>query len=122
MTGQDAVVSALRTALVHIRNPRRPADGTLSALTGLGTPQAVTAFVRAEIDALAGSPSPLDQEAAQILRLYYLSRSVGHDVTAHHVHLSRATYFRRLDYGIRRLAQAVEDLAETGHDLAVIEN
>ncbi|MEY9855673.1 hypothetical protein ABH935_001277 [Catenulispora sp. GAS73] len=107
---EDALVGAVRRVLTHLRNPRRPSDRLLETWPGLGSLQAVNAFVRTEIDAMAGSASPVDQEAAEILRLYYLGRSTGHDVTAHRVHLSRATYFRRLDYGIRCLAEAVRAL------------
>jgi hypothetical protein len=107
----DAWVRAVRGALSHLRDLRGLGDSLLLAVPGLGSPPAIAAFVRAEIETLAASASPVDQQAGQILRLYYLGRSSGHDVTAHRVHLSRATYFRRLDYGIRRLAEAVRTLA-----------
>ena len=107
----DPLVHAVRAALARLRDPRRLTDGALLGVPGLGSPPAVAAFVRAEIAALTASPSPIDREAGQILRLYYLGRSSGHDVTAHRLHLSRATYFRRLDYGIRHLAEAARTLA-----------
>jgi hypothetical protein len=107
---EEELVHAVRRALSHLRDPRRPAGGPLLTVPGLGSVQAITAFVRTQVETLARSASPMDQEAAQILGLYYLCRTGGHDVTAHRVHLSRATYFRRLDHGIRHLAEAIRTL------------
>lgn len=94
------LVALTRDALAGLRSPRRATpDG--------GPPPAV---LRATIDALAESGDPIDAEAGRVLGLYYAHRAGGHDVVAHRMHMTRSTYFRRLEYGIRRVAEA---LAET---------
>lgn len=42
-----------------------------------------------------------------MLHTYYVRRAGGHDVVAHRLHLSRATYFRRLEHGLRRVAELI---------------
>nr|BFE56171.1 hypothetical protein GCM10020063_006970 [Dactylosporangium thailandense] len=39
-----------------------------------------------------------------MLHEYYLRGTGGHDLVAHRLHLSRATYFRRLRQGLERIA------------------
>ncbi|MFD0637232.1 hypothetical protein ACFQ9X_42350 [Catenulispora yoronensis] len=43
---------------------------------------------------------------------YFVLRNSGHDALIHQAHLSRATYFRRLDHGVRRVAEAARRLGE----------
>lgn len=74
------------------------------------------AFLRREIESLAVAESAVDAEAGQILSQYYLRRRGGHDLLAQRLRLSRATYFRRLEHGCRRLADAIRLLlAEAGN-------
>ncbi|MFC7380611.1 hypothetical protein [Sphaerisporangium rhizosphaerae] len=103
----DALAEAVRAALARLGDPRRPAEGPLAAMPGLGSPEAIAAFVRRQVEALANSGSPVDQEAGRVLSLYYLRGGIAHEAAAHRLHLSRATYFRRLDHGVRRLTEAL---------------
>ncbi|GGK62939.1 hypothetical protein Sme01_05050 [Sphaerisporangium melleum] len=105
--GGEVSPGMVRDALSHLTDPRELSAGPLSAIPGLRSPSALVAFLRREIEALASSRSPVDVEAAQILTLYYLRRAGGHDLIAHRLHLSRATYFRRLEHGLRRLTEIV---------------
>jgi hypothetical protein len=59
----------------------------------------------AAVVALAASSSPVDREAAAVLSGYYVRGAGGHDLVAHTLHLSRATYFRRLRQGLARIAE-----------------
>ncbi|MET8154821.1 hypothetical protein ABZT47_00525 [Sphaerisporangium sp. NPDC005289] len=103
----DALAEAVRAALARLGDPRRPAEGPPAAMPGLGSPEAIAAFVRRQVEALANSGSPVDQEAGRVLSLYYLRGGIAHEAAAHRLHLSRATYFRRLDHGVRRLTEAL---------------
>ncbi|MET8140953.1 hypothetical protein ABZU32_11650 [Sphaerisporangium sp. NPDC005288] len=103
----DALAEAVRAALARLGDPRRPAEGPPAAMPALGSPEAIAAFVRRQVEALANSGSPVDQEAGRVLSLYYLRGGIAHEAAAHRLHLSRATYFRRLDHGVRRLTEAL---------------
>ncbi len=96
--GPGRAAELVRTALRDLRRRGR------AAASG---PQAPAVLLRGAVEALASSASAVDAEAGEILRLYYLSRAGGHDLLAHRLHLSRATYFRRLEYGIGKVAEAV---------------
>jgi len=67
------------------------------------SPGALRAWLVAAIDDLAGSPVPVDAEAGLVLRRYYLRKSSTHQGVAQQLHLSRATYFRRLRHGLELL-------------------
>ncbi|MGW4638458.1 hypothetical protein ACWEN6_08015 [Sphaerisporangium sp. NPDC004334] len=103
----DALAEAVRAALARLGDPRRPAASPPAAMPGLGSPEAIAAFVRRQVEALANSGSPVDREAGRVLSLYYLRGGIAHEAAAHRLHLSRATYFRRLDHGVRRLTEAL---------------
>jgi hypothetical protein len=82
------------------------------ALAGLGSsrsapPVAPPTRLRAAIEALLAAADPVDAQAGQVLHAYYVRRAGGHDSVAHRLHLSRATYFRRLEHGLRRIAELI---------------
>ncbi|WP_169984306.1 hypothetical protein [Microbispora sp. H10836] len=99
--GPDRTAELVRTALRELRTRNR------TAASGPRPAPALADLLRQAVEALASSASAVDAEAGQILRLYYLTRAGGHDLLAHRLHLSRATYFRRLEYGIGKVAEAV---------------
>jgi hypothetical protein len=103
-------VSDIRAALRDIRDTGRLAANPLLAGTTLGSAPELAAFLREEIAALAASGSAVDADAGRALTAYYLLRTAGHDGAAHRLHLSRATYFRRLDHGLTALANAARAL------------
>ena len=108
----DEVVEAVRSALGLLRTPRALGDRPLLGLPGLATAAALAAFLRRQIEELAASELPADAEAGRILLRYYVLRNSGHDALIHQAHLSRATYFRRLDHGVRRIAEAARLLVD----------
>ncbi|MFC4106367.1 hypothetical protein [Micromonospora zhanjiangensis] len=99
----DRAARAVRDALVDVSSPGGLARSPLVAWTGAGSGAALAALLRSTISTLAESPEPVDAEAGRILAQYYLRAAGGHEIIAHRMHLSRATYFRRFRHGIERL-------------------
>jgi hypothetical protein len=61
---------------------------------------------------LAASQSPRDAEAGQLLAEYYLRRTGSHEVIAERLHLSRPTFYRRLQRGMGLVAERIDELSE----------
>ncbi|WP_327256404.1 hypothetical protein [Streptomyces sp. NBC_01244] len=97
---------AVAWALARIRDPRALARSPLLARPGLSTAHALRDWLDNAVLELALADAPADAEAGAILRAYYLSgRPRTHPQAAREVHLSRATYFRRLRRGLTLLAE-----------------
>ncbi|NUR24453.1 MAG: hypothetical protein HOV83_01125 [Catenulispora sp.] len=107
----DPLLEEIRNALGSLRTPQQLNGSPLLTLPHLATPSALAGFLRRQIEDLAASDVPADAEAGRILHRYFVLRNAGHDALIHRAHLSRATYFRRLDHGIRLIAQAARLLA-----------
>jgi hypothetical protein len=65
------------------------------------------------IEHLRTSSFQQDAQAGQILDLYYVRRIGGHYAVTMRVGLSRAAYFNRRSYGVRRLVDRLRELEET---------
>ncbi|MFJ6940242.1 hypothetical protein [Streptomyces sp. NPDC101132] len=91
-------------ALARVREPDRLADSPLLTRPGLATPGSLCDWLYAAVRALAASGDAADAEAGAILAAYYLGRPRTHHQVARSLHLSRATYFRRLRRGLALLA------------------
>ncbi|MFG2291854.1 hypothetical protein [Streptomyces sp. NPDC048603] len=93
-------------ALAHLREPGRLAESPLIGLPGLDTAQSLRGWLEDGVAALAGAEAAADAdaEAGAILAAYYLGRPRTHHQIARSLHLSRATYFRRLRHGLALLA------------------
>jgi hypothetical protein len=61
---------------------------------------------------LAASKLPRDAEAGQLLAEYYVRRSGSHEVIAERLHLSRPTFYRRLQRGLGLVAERIDELSE----------
>lgn len=61
---------------------------------------------------LAASRQPRDAEAGQLLLDYYVKRVGSHEVIAERLHLSRPTFYRRLQRGLGLVAERVDELSE----------
>ncbi|MBP2706250.1 hypothetical protein JOL79_20785 [Microbispora sp. RL4-1S] len=105
--GPYRMVELVRAALRDLNSPARLAASPLQALAGPGPAPPLGDLLRQAVVALGSSDSAVDAEAGQVLSLYYLARAGGHDLLAHRLHLSRATYFRRLDHGVAKVAETV---------------
>ncbi len=64
------------------------------------------------IASLQRSPAQVDAQAGEILNLYYVRRIGGHYAVERRVGLSRAAYFNRRSYGVRRLVDRLRELEE----------
>ena len=89
-----------------------------SPLTGLRciaspTPTDLRATIVEAIEHLRSSSFQLDAQAGQILDLYYVRRIGGHYAVTMRVGLSRAAYFNRRSYGVRRLVDRLRELEES---------
>jgi hypothetical protein len=103
--GDQHVIGLIRHALNHLDTPAALAGNPLLALPGITSAEALRERLIESINTLAASGLPARADAGQVLLHYYLKRRGGHEVTAHRLHLSRATYFRRLNHGLGALAE-----------------
>ncbi|MDI1462754.1 hypothetical protein QEZ54_17400 [Catellatospora sp. KI3] len=98
----------VRQALGDLHRPGRLAASPLSALPVTGSGAALAALLRAAVEILGGSGAGEDVEAARALTWRYLQGGIGEPVR---LGRSRATYFRRLRHGVRRVTEIVQALA-----------
>ncbi|ONI77211.1 hypothetical protein ALI144C_34630 [Actinosynnema sp. ALI-1.44] len=92
----------IRKALDHVGDSVKLARSPLVVITG--TPEVLHDFLTTAITELAGARNQTTSQAGHILHAYYLRRRRDHVGVANQLHLSRATYFRRLDHGLVELA------------------
>jgi hypothetical protein len=64
------------------------------------------------IGELAASPGPRDAEAGRLLLDYYVKRVGSHEVIMERLHLSRPTFYRRLQRGFALVAERLDELSE----------
>ena len=105
--GSSDTVAAVRDALRDLHVPVRLARSPLA--TGAGTEERA-ASVRALVDdAAARAFGDTDDERlqARVLDRGYLHPAASHELAAGELHLSRATYFRRLRRAAERVAEVV---------------
>ncbi|MFJ3835304.1 hypothetical protein ACIPY6_07260 [Streptomyces sp. NPDC090054] len=103
LMGQD-LPALVGRALAGLRDPGGLAGNPLLALPELSSLPRLRAWLTDRVAALAACPASTDREAGTILVAYYLGRSRTHQQIARALHLSRATYFRRLRRGLILLA------------------
>ncbi|MFI7276873.1 hypothetical protein [Streptomyces sp. NPDC049879] len=96
-------IGEIADALAHVRDPGRLAHSPLLGTPRTPTPQALGTWLADAVQALADSDDPTDAEAGWILRHYYFGPPRTHQQLAGRLHLSRATYFRRLRHGLTLL-------------------
>ncbi|HET7420797.1 MAG TPA: hypothetical protein VFL27_10490 [Candidatus Dormibacteraeota bacterium] len=116
----DVTVERVEHALKVLHNTRDLADNPLVGMRCLGahTPAELRKTIQEAIEHLRASAFQQDQQAAQILDLYYLRRIGGHYAVTMRVGLSRAAYFNRRSYGVRRLVDRLRELEESSAEPA----
>ncbi|WP_431899577.1 hypothetical protein [Nonomuraea sp. bgisy101] len=92
-------------ALARIRDEAGLADSPLLACARTATVMDLQEWLRDAVRTLEDGDSPEDAEAGWILRHYYLGRPRTHQQLALQLHISRATYFRRLHHGLDTLGR-----------------
>jgi len=116
---QSAVRPVLvRGALDDLGTPEALGRSPLAKLPGIARSDGGTAAAdlrAALIDViaeLAGSSNPRDAEAGKLLRDYYVNRVGSHEVIMERLHLSRPTFYRRLQRGFQLVALRLDDMSD----------
>ena len=68
------------------------------------------------ISELAASPQPRDAEAGRLLLDYYVKKVGSHEVIMERLHLSRPTFYRRLQRGFQLVAERLDEMSEFAGD------
>ena len=79
---------------------------------GTGAATELKAGLIRAINDLASSSDPRDAEAGRLLTDYYVKRVGSHEFVADRQHLTRPTFYRRLDRGFQRVAEKLEETGE----------
>jgi hypothetical protein len=87
-------------ALADLREARSLADSPLLASPRTPTAERLEAWLRESVRALAESAAPAEADAGWILQRYYFGPHRTHEQLAARLHVSRATYFRRIQHGL----------------------
>ena len=74
---------------------------------------AICAGIHADQLVLSVRTSVPRAQAGEILHLYYVRRIGSHYVVERRLSLSRAVYFNRRSYGVRRLVDRLRELEES---------
>ncbi|WP_406365181.1 hypothetical protein [Streptomyces sp. NBC_01546] len=101
--GQD-VAALVAWALGRLGDPAALSASPLLSCPQFESPDALRRWLRSAVLELADAENPADAEAGAILQAYYLGRDRTHHQVARRLHLSRATYFRRLRRGLALVA------------------
>jgi hypothetical protein len=113
-TSPDITVERLEHALRVLNNSRDLGESPLVGMRCLPsrTSIALRQVIEEAIASIRTSPSQVDAQAGEILNLYYVRRIGGHYAVEMRVGLSRAAYFNRRSYGVRRLVDQLKELEE----------
>jgi hypothetical protein len=113
-TSPDITVERLEHALRVLNNSRDLGESPLVGMRCLPsrTSAALRQVIEEAIVSIRTSPSQVDAQAGEILTLYYVRRIGGHYAVEMRVGLSRAAYFNRRSYGVRRLVDQLKELEE----------
>ena len=95
----------------------------LGLLPGMSKDGSVAADLRAVlvdvISELANSPQPRDAEAGRLLFDYYVKKVGSHEVIMERLHLSRPTFYRRLQRGFQLVAERLDEMSEFASNVPV---
>jgi tetratricopeptide (TPR) repeat protein len=92
----------VKEALESLHHPAELARASLGRLLGLPDDhdgRRLRGLLTEHVDRLASSADGREREAGQLLRDYYLRRVGSQEVVADRLHLTRATFYRRLHLG-----------------------
>lgn len=111
----DITVDRVEHALKVLPSTHDLAQSPLIGMRCIGspTPADLRKTMVEAIEHLRTSAFQLDAQAGQILDLYYVRRIGGHYAVTMRVGLSRAAYFNRRSYGVRRLVDRLRELEES---------
>jgi hypothetical protein len=106
----------VRAALDDLGTPEALGRSPLGQMPGVSRGGSAAADLRAVlvdvIGELAASPGPRDAEAGKLLLDYYVKKVGSHEVIMERLHLSRPTFYRRLQRGFALVAERLDELSE----------
>ncbi len=113
-TAPDITVDRLDHALKVLQSSRDLGESPLVWMRCLPSHNAssLRQVIVEAISSIRSSSSQVDAQAGEILELYYVRRIGGHYAVELRVGLSRAAYFNRRSYGVRRLVDRLKELEE----------
>ena len=113
----------VKAALDDLGTPERLGRSPLALLPGVSRGGSAASDLRAllvdVIADLAASAAPRDAEAGRLLLDYYFKRVGSHEVIMERLHLSRPTFYRRLQRGFALVAERLDELSEFAHRVPV---
>ncbi len=113
----------VKTALDDLGTPERLGRSPLALLPGVSRGGSAASDLRSllvdVIGDLAASPAPRDAEAGHLLLDYYVKKVGSHEVIMERLHLSRPTFYRRLQRGFALVAERLDEMSEFAHRVPV---
>ena len=113
----------VKTALDDLGTPERLGRSPLALLPGVSRGGSAASDLRSllvdVIGELAASSAPRDAEAGHLLLDYYVRRVGSHEVIMERLHLSRPTFYRRLQRGFALVAERLDEMSEFAHRVPV---
>jgi hypothetical protein len=106
----------VRAALDDLGTPEALGRSPLGQLAGVSRGGSAAADLRSVlvdvIGELASAPGPRDAEAGKLLLDYYVKKVGSHEVIMERLHLSRPTFYRRLQRGFSLVAERLDEMSE----------
>jgi hypothetical protein len=113
----------VKAALDDLGTPERLGRSPLALLPGVSRGGSAASDLRSllvdVIGELAASPAPRDAEAGHLLLDYYVKKVGSHEVIMERLHLSRPTFYRRLQRGFALVAERLDEMSEFAHRVPV---
>ncbi len=113
----------VRAALDDLGTPEALGRSPLGRLPGIAHGESTATDLRAAlvdvISELASSSQPRDAEAGHLLLDYYVKRVGSHEVIMERLHLSRPTFYRRLQRGFSLVAERLDEMSEFAEKVPV---
>jgi hypothetical protein len=113
----------VRAALDDLGTPEALGRSPLGRLPGIAHGETTAADLRSAlidvISELASSSQPRDAEAGRLLLDYYVKKVGSHEVIMERLHLSRPTFYRRLQRGFALVAERLDEMSEFAEKVPV---
>jgi hypothetical protein len=113
----------VRAALDDLGTPEALGRSPLGKLPGIAHGESTAGDLRAAlvdvISELAASAQPRDAEAGRLLLDYYVKKVGSHEVIMERLHLSRPTFYRRLQRGFALVAERLDEMSEFAEKVPV---
>ena len=113
----------VRAALDDLGTPEALGRSPLGRLPGIAHGESTAADLRSAlvdvISELASSSQPRDAEAGRLLLDYYVKKVGSHEVIMERLHLSRPTFYRRLQRGFALVAERLDEMSEFAEKVPV---